>query len=56
LENKVIILTDVALGEPDFHRALFYTGMTRATEVVRVLCDKRSQKTLTGWLTRKVER
>ena len=26
LENKVIILTDVVLGEPHFHRHLFYTG------------------------------
>ena len=36
LENKVIILTDVVLGEPHFHRHLFYTGMTRANESVRV--------------------
>jgi hypothetical protein len=51
LENKVIILTDVVLGEPHFHRHLFYTGMTRANESVRVSCDKRSQQTLAGWLT-----
>jgi Nuclease-related domain/UvrD-like helicase C-terminal domain/AAA domain len=54
LENKVIILTDVALGDADFHRHLFYTGMTRASESVRVLCDKNSQKTLIGWFTEKV--
>ena len=41
LENKVIILTDVVLAEPQFHRHLFYTGMTRANESVRVYCDKR---------------
>ena len=50
LENQVVILTDVALGEPDFHRHLFYTGMTRAKESVRVLCDRRSQHTLASWL------
>jgi hypothetical protein len=51
LENKVIILTDVILAEPQCHRHLFYTGMTRASESVRVSCDTRSQKTLTSWLT-----
>jgi hypothetical protein len=50
LENKVIILTDVVLGEPHFHRHLFYTGMTRANESVRVCCDKRSQQMLASWL------
>ena len=51
LENKVVILTDVVLGEPHFHRHLFYTGMTRATESVRVACDKRSQQMLASWLS-----
>lgn len=51
MENKVIILTDVALGNQDFHRDLFYTGMTRATECVRILCEKTSQQTLLQWLT-----
>jgi hypothetical protein len=55
LENKVVIITDVVLGAADFHRHLFYTAMTRASESVRVLCDKNSQKTLTGWLTGKVD-
>jgi hypothetical protein len=50
MENKIIILTDVVLGEPQFHRDLFYTGMTRANESVRVACDKRSQATLATWL------
>lgn len=50
LENKVIILTDVVLGGEEFHRDLFYTGMTRSTESVRVLCDKGSQEALTKWL------
>jgi hypothetical protein len=50
MENKIIILTDLLLEDQEFHRDVFYTGMTRATESVRILCDKRSQATLTGWL------
>jgi hypothetical protein len=50
MENKVIILTDVLLSQHDFHRDLFYTGMTRATECVRVLCDQASTDTLYTWL------
>jgi hypothetical protein len=55
MENKVIILTDVVLDDVGFHRDLFYTGMTRATESVRVLCDKRSRQTLYGWLVGKAD-
>jgi hypothetical protein len=51
MENKAIIITDVTLEDRKFDRNLFYTGMTRATEAVRVLCDKSSQKTLLTWLT-----
>ena len=50
MENKVIILTDVALADQDFQRDLFYTGMTRATESIRILCDKRSATVLHNWL------
>ena len=53
MENKVVILTDMFLDERDFHRDLFYTGLTRATESVRVLCDRNSQKILAEWLTLK---
>ena len=53
MENKVIVLTDVVLGDSHFHRHLFYTGMTRAIESVRVSCDNGSQQTLAGWLTEK---
>lgn len=52
LENKIIILTDVSPGEAEFHRDLFYTGMTRATESVRVLCNIKCQETLLRWLTK----
>ena len=55
LENKVIILTDVLLGDKDFQRDLFYTGMTRATESVRVLCEKRSQEILFRWFSGKAD-
>lgn len=51
LENKLIILTDVTLEHSEFHRDLFYTGMTRATESVRVLCQSQSKKTITKWIT-----
>ena len=50
MENKVIILTDVTLGEHDFQRNLFYTGITRATEKVRILCNKASQDDLLSWI------
>lgn len=50
MENKIIILTDVMLNDTDFHRDLFYTGMTRATESVRVLCRNGSQATLSEWI------
>ncbi|MEQ1573885.1 MAG: NERD domain-containing protein [Vicinamibacterales bacterium] len=53
MENKVVILTDVVLGAPDFHRDLFYTGLTRACETVRVLCSTTSKDALNDWLTRK---
>ena len=53
LENKIIILTDVALGEPEFHRQLFYTGITRTTGSIRILCDINSRETLLGWITPK---
>ena len=51
MENKVIILTDVVFGDREFDRYLFYTGMTRATESVRVLCDQASQQTLSESMT-----
>lgn len=53
MENKVIILTDVTVSNQQFHRDLFYTGMTRATECVRVLCEKSSEALLCEWLAGK---
>jgi hypothetical protein len=51
MENKIIILTDVDLVDHSFERSLFYTGMTRATESVRVLCNKGSKATLLSWIS-----
>lgn len=53
LENRVVILTDLLLSEPGFQRDLFYTGMTRACDCVRVLCHQASQETLLRWLAGK---
>jgi len=54
MENKIVILTDMHLQDRHFHRDLFYTAMTRATESVRVLCDIRSQETLRHWLSERL--
>ncbi|MGD9932849.1 MAG: NERD domain-containing protein [Dehalococcoidia bacterium] len=51
MENKVVILTDVLLSDPEFQRDLFYTGMTRARDAVRVLCHHASQATLMTWIS-----
>ena len=53
MENKIIVLTDVSLSDANFHRDLFYIGMTRAIESVRVSCEARSQEALTRWITGK---
>jgi hypothetical protein len=50
MENRVIILTDLALSDASFERALFYTAMTRATESVRVFCHASSRTTLARWI------
>ena len=51
MENKIVILTDVDLADRAFERSLFYTGMTRATESVRVLCNNRSKAILLSWIS-----
>ncbi len=52
MESKIVIMTDVVLDDLQVHRTLFYVGMTRATESVRILCDASSMKTLSGWITK----
>ena len=50
MENKVIIITDVRVEDNnDIHRNLFYTGLTRATESVFILCEKSSSKIINSW-------
>ena len=51
MENKIVILTDVDLADHAFERSLFYTGMTRATESVRVLCNNQSKAILLSWIS-----
>ncbi|WP_418117927.1 NERD domain-containing protein [Variovorax sp. 350MFTsu5.1] len=50
MENKAVILTDVSLNDQDFKRALFYTGATRATECMRILCHASSAPVISQWL------
>lgn len=52
MESKIVILTDLLLDDVEMHRTLFYVGMTRATESVRIICDTRSKGTLTQWLAK----
>ena len=50
MENKVIIITDVRVEDNnDIHRNLFYTGLTRATESVFILCEESSTKIINSW-------
>ena len=54
MENRVVIVTDVSVGEPDFHRCLFYTGMTRATGDRPRSMRQNCQQTLMGWFSGKI--
>ena len=53
LDSKIVLITDVVLAGKDYQRYLFYTGLTRATESVRILCHEDSKDTLIDWLSRK---
>lgn len=53
MENKAVILTDLEVAQKEFHRHIFYTGMTRATESLRLLCSRESMNILLGWLSGK---
>lgn len=54
LENKVIIITDIFPNDSNFDRNRFYTGLTRATEKVLILCHESGKETLGTWITKKV--
>lgn len=50
MERKVVILTDLDGDSHPLLRNLFYTGMTRATEIVRVVCSESFGPVLLAWL------
>lgn len=52
MENKVIIITDIVFSPQnrDLDRKLFYTGMTRATERLVVMCRQSAAVQLGEWL------
>lgn len=50
MESKVVIITDVRLGDVTASRELFYVGMTRATESVFVLAEDSSRSILSAWI------
>jgi hypothetical protein len=51
MENKVIIITDVIFSpqNQNLNRRIFYTGMTRATEKLYIICRQSSVNTLQQW-------
>ena len=55
MENKAVIITDIVLSDEGFHRDLFYTGMTRSTGAVRILCSADSKDKLAEWLTESID-
>lgn len=52
MENKVIIITDVVLSPQncEMERKVFYTGMTRATEKLFLVCNESATGLLAKWV------
>ena len=50
LEAKKIILTDVQLDGRDFRRNQLYTGITRSTESVVILCNLSAKQTILDYI------
>lgn len=50
MESKIVVVTDVEVKLNKLSRDMFYVGVTRATEAVRVLCDERSKESIIQWL------
>ncbi|GAA0856300.1 nuclease-related domain-containing DEAD/DEAH box helicase [Aliiglaciecola litoralis] len=50
MENKIIIYFDVEVSNTEICRDLMYTGITRATEAVRLFVNERSKQILVNWL------
>ena len=55
METRVAIITDVLLGGDSEDKSLFYTGITRALDCVRILCHESSRPTLVRWLSQTPE-
>jgi Nuclease-related domain/UvrD-like helicase C-terminal domain/AAA domain len=56
MENKIIIITDIALSPQNIEldRKLFYTGVTRATEKLCIMCRKSATNVLVNWISQQV--
>jgi hypothetical protein len=50
LDNRAVIITDVAVGSQEIHRHLFYTAMTRSTGPVRMLYHRDCTATIQKWI------
>jgi len=50
MESKAVILTDVAIRDSELDRSLFYTGITRAVEIVRVACNWVDREHIRRWM------
>jgi hypothetical protein len=50
MENKIIIYFDIEVTNTEVCRDLMYTGITRATDAIRLLVNERSKKILVNWL------
>jgi len=49
MESKVVIITDLELGNEETGRTLLYTALTRATETAIVLCGTDDLEMLSAW-------
>lgn len=50
MENKIIIYFDIEVTNTEKCRDLMYTGITRATDAVRLLVNANNKETLINWL------
>jgi hypothetical protein len=50
MENKIIIYFDIEVSNTEICRDLMYTGITRATDAVRLFVNEKSKKILVNWL------
>jgi superfamily I DNA and RNA helicase len=50
MENKIIIYFDIEVTNTEVCRDLMYTGITRATDAIRLFVNETSKKILVNWL------